>query len=139
MNFRKQNHYLHPAGFNITPLIDILLVLIIFFILTWNFSRDEKELSIRVPSAKQGLDSKPRPGEIILNVMPDGSILLNRRTLETDALAQVLQRVAKEFPEQAVILRADQGVPYKHIIHVLDVCRAAGIWNVAFATAKETK
>ncbi len=136
MKFRKQNN-LHEAGFNITPLIDILLVLIIFFVLTWNFSRDEKELSIQVPSAKEAKESRPRPGEIILNIMPDGSVVLNRRTMDAPALTEVLSRVAKEFPEQAVIVRADSNTPYKFIIGVLDVCRSADIWNVAFATATE--
>jgi biopolymer transport protein ExbD len=136
MRFHKQ-YFLHPAGFNITPLLDILLVLIIFFILTWNFSRDEKELAIRVPSAKQGQESKPRPGEIILNVMSDGSVVLNRRAYDGAGLTEVLQRVAREFPDQVVILRADQAVPYKHVVGALDVCRAANIWNVAFATAKD--
>ena len=136
MNFRK-NLPLHPAGFNITPLIDILLVLIIFFILTWNFSRDEKELAIQVPVAKQGQDSKPRPGEIILNLTTKGEIVLNRRVLKPAQLAEILQRVAKEFPEQAIILRADESVPYRYVITVLDICRAANIWNVAFATSIE--
>ncbi len=137
MNFRKQHSTMHQAGFNITPLIDILLVLIIFFILTWNFSRDEKELALKLPSATQGQDSKPRPGEIILNVMPDGVVVLNRRNLDLASLQELLANVSKEFPDQAVILRADKSVAYKHVVAVLDTCRAASIYNVAFATAKD--
>ncbi len=137
MKFNRATH-LHPAGFNITPLIDVLLVLIIFFILTWNFSRDEKELDIKVPSARQAEESKPRPGEIILNVRKDGAVVLNRREMDNITLTEVLARVSREFPDQAIIVRADQDVPYRHIVNVLDVCKAADIWNVAFATARES-
>lgn len=136
MNFRRQIT-LQPAGFNITPLIDILLVLIIFFVLTWNFSRDERDLSVRVPTAAQAAESKPRPGEIVLNVRKDGSIVLNQRTMDDASLKEVLRQVAKDFPDQPIIIRADSQVPYEHVIKVLDVCRSANIYNVAFATVRE--
>ncbi len=136
MKFRRQIS-LHPAGFNITPLIDILLVLIIFFILTWNFSRDERDMAVRVPTATQAEESKPRPGEIILNVRTDGTVVLNQRTMDEASLKEVLKQVAKDFPNQPIIIRADRQVAYQHVIKVLDVCRAASIYNVAFATARE--
>jgi biopolymer transport protein ExbD len=136
MNFRRQIA-LQPAGFNITPLIDILLVLIIFFILTWNFSRDERDMAVRVPTATQAEESKPRPGEIILNVRNDGSVVLNQRTMDEASLKEVLKQVSKDFPNQPIIIRADRQVAYEHVIKVLDVCRAASIYNVAFATARE--
>jgi len=136
MKFRRQIS-LQPAGFNITPLIDILLVLIIFFILTWNFSRDERDMAVRVPTATQAEESKPRPGEIILNVRTDGTVVLNQRTMDEASLKEVLKQVAKDFPNQPIIIRADRQVAYQHVIKVLDVCRAASIYNVAFATARE--
>jgi biopolymer transport protein ExbD len=136
MNFRKQVA-LHQAGFNITPLIDILLVLIIFFVLTWNFSRDEQEVDVKVPSSKEGSDSRPRPGEIILNIKRDGAVMLHGRQMDPDQLLQTLKRVASEFPDQAIILRGDKDLPLQELIRIMDVCTSANIRNVAFATQGE--
>ncbi len=136
MNFQRKVDF-HPPGFNITPLLDILLVLIIFFILTWSFSRDERDLTIQVPTAKHAEPSRPVPGEIIVNVLPDGTINLNQRVLTEDELREILSRVIRDFPEQAIIVRADGEVPYRNIIAILDVASAANVKNISFATRPE--
>jgi biopolymer transport protein ExbD len=136
MNFHRKVDF-HPPGFNITPLLDILLVLIIFFILTWSFSRDERDLTIQVPSAKHAEPSRPVPGEIILNIMPDGTIKLNQRTLNKEELKDILTRVIRDFPEQVIIVRADGEVPYKNIIAILDIASSANVKNISFATRPE--
>ncbi len=59
---------------------------------------------------------------------------MNRKVMTHDALLDALTRVAKLYPDQAVILRGDENVDYKDVVGVLDICRAANIWNVAFAT-----
>jgi len=135
MNFRKRAEP-DRSGFQLAPMIDIVFLLLIFFIVTWNFARYETELDIKVPTAKEGQDRRRAVGEIILNVRQDGTVVLNRRTLQMEELEGVLLEIAELYPDQAVILRGDEGVPYKYIVDVLDVCRSADIWNVAFATSK---
>jgi len=117
-------------------MIDIVFLLLIFFIVTWNFSRNETELDVKVPTAREGKETRRAVGEIILNVKADGSVVLNRRAMNTEELEARLIELARMYPDQAVILRGDEGVPYKYIVDVLDVCRSAEIWNVAFATSK---
>ena len=53
-----------------------------------------------------------------------------------DELGATLRKIAELYPDQAVILRGDEGADYRHIVAVLDVCRGANIWNVAFATGR---
>jgi len=122
--------------FQIAPFVDILLFLLVFFIMSWNFSRTEAELDVKVPSAREGKESKRPVGEVILNVKRDGSVVMNRRAMNAQELEETLTRIAKLYPDQAVVLRGDQEVNYKYIVDALDVCRAANIWNVAFATSK---
>jgi biopolymer transport protein ExbD len=122
--------------FQIAPFVDILLFLLVFFIMSWNFSRNEAELDVKVPSAREGQESKRPVGEVILNVKRDGTVMMNRREMNADELKETLAKIAKLYPDQAVVLRGDQDVNYKHIVEALDVCRAANIWNVAFATSK---
>jgi biopolymer transport protein ExbD len=122
--------------FQIAPFVDILLFLLVFFILTWNFARNEAELDVKVPAAKEGKENRRMVGEVILNVKKDGSIMMNRRAMEPKELQDNLARIAELYPDQAVVLRGDQNVDYKYVVDVLDICRAANIWNVAFATSK---
>jgi len=135
MNFRSRFNNA-PVGFQIAPLVDILLVLLIFFIVTWTFAKNETELDVRVPTAKEGKDSNRMAGEVILNVKSDGSVVLNRQQLTPEALLKTLARISKFYPDQAVILRGDEKVDYRHVVEVLDICRKANIWNVAFATSR---
>ena len=135
MNFRS-HVYPERIIFQIAPMVDILLFLLVFFILTWNFSRNEAELDVKVPAAKEGQESRRPAGEVILNVKKDGSIVMNRRAMSSDELLETLTRIAQLYPDQAVILRGDENVDYRYVVDVLDICRAANIWNVAFATSK---
>ena len=135
MTFRA-HVYPERIIFQIAPMVDILLFLLVFFILTWNFSRNEAELDVKVPAAKEGKESRRPAGEVILNVKKDGGIVMNRRPMSSDELLETLTRIAKLYPDQAVILRGDENVDYRFVVDVLDICRAANIWNVAFATSK---
>ena len=66
----------------------------------------------------------------------DGSLVFNHKQIAADELLAKLQQLAKLYPDQAVILRGDQNTNYKFIVNVLDLCKQANIWNVAFATAQ---
>ena len=134
MNFRTRIQP-EPRGFLIAPMVDILLVLLGFFMLTWSFSRQERELDIQMPSAGESKEQRRSVGEVIVNVKADGSLIMNRRVMSPDDLLSALSRVAKLYPDQAVVLRGDQRVDYGHIVQTLDLCRRANIWNVAFATS----
>jgi biopolymer transport protein ExbD len=134
MNFRR---HAKPEifGFQIAPMVDILLVLLVFFIVTWNFSVTEKELDVKIPTATHAKDTDPYVGQVVVNVKTDGAIYFNRKQITPDELVLKLRDLARLFPDQAVILRGDQNAAYKSIMNVLDICRQANIWNVAFASA----
>jgi biopolymer transport protein ExbD len=135
VNFRAHLQS-EPGGIAIAPMVDVVFLLLIFFLVTWNFARYETELDVKVPTAREGKETRRSVGEVILNVKKDGTIVLNRREMSHETLEAALTRIAGLYPDQAVILRGDQDVNYRHVVEVLDVCRAANIWNVAFATSK---
>jgi biopolymer transport protein ExbD len=134
VNFRKRLQP-EPRGFLIAPMVDILLVLLGFFMLTWSFSRQERELDVQMPSAGEAKEQRRSVGEVIINVKADGTLVMNRRPMSPADLLTALSRVASLYPDQAVVLRGDQRVDYGHIVQTLDLCRRANIWNIAFATA----
>jgi biopolymer transport protein ExbD len=135
MNFRKQAE---PKifGFLIAPMVDILLVVLVFFIVTWNFALSENELDVRVPTAAKANETQPYVGQVVINIKADGTIIVNRQPKTLPELLELLKKLSQLYPDQAAIVRGDQGVEYKHIVEVLDICRQADIWNVAFATGK---
>jgi biopolymer transport protein ExbD len=135
MNFRKQAEP-RIFGFMIAPMVDILLVVLVFFIVTWNFALSENELDVRVPSAAKANETQPYVGQVVINIKADGTIIVNRQPKTLTELLELLKKLSQLYPDQAAIVRGDQGVEYKHIVEVLDICRQADIWNVAFATGK---
>lgn len=133
MNLRRRI-VTESMTFQLAPFIDVILFLLTFFLLTWNISRYEAELSVSLPTAKQAETSTRMPGEILINVTKEGAVVVNRRSLSTQELTHILTEVSKDFPDQAVILRADAATPYQKVIDVIDICKQAKIWNIAFTT-----
>src|SRR6188472_2679874 len=135
MNLRRHATPQHP-GIQLAPLVDVLLLLLIFFLLTWNAARNENELDVKVPKASAAQEKTAPIGDVIVNVKTDGSVVVNRRTLSEADLTAMLKGLVALNPDQAVVIRGDEGGAYKNIVNVLNICSLAGVTNVAFATAK---
>jgi len=135
MKFRKRTAP-HVLGFQIAPMVDILLVLLCFFIVTWSIAKKENELDVKVPSAENAKDQNAVLNQTVLNVKADGTVVWNQKTISLPELAARLKELSTLFPDYAIIVRGDERAPFLFIANVLDTCRQANIWNVAFATAK---
>src|SRR5690348_8438068 len=101
MNLRR---YAEPRilGFMIAPMVDILLVVLIFFIVTWNFALTENELDVRVPSASKANQPQPYVGQVVINIRADGTVVVNRQPKTTAELLAQLKKLAHLYPDQAV-------------------------------------
>lgn len=135
MKFRRRAEP-HVVGFQIAPMVDVLLVLLCFFILTWNFARKEMELDVKVPTAEHGEEPVLDVNQTVLNLKADGTLVMNTKPVSYEDLGGKMEALAQINPDYAIILRGDENVPYKFVAKVLDVCRGAGIWNVAFPVSR---
>jgi biopolymer transport protein ExbD len=135
MNLRSRAPIQHP-GIQLAPLVDVLLLLLIFFLMTWNAARDENELDVKVPKASAAKPKSAPIGDVVVNVKADGNVVVNRRTFSATELAELLKNLVQLNAEQAVVIRGDEAGAYKNVVNVLDICSEAGVTNVAFATAK---
>ena len=133
MNFRARFNP-ESAGFQMAPMIDVVFLLLSFFITTQIFSQWETEINITLPTATTGEAPRRLPGEIMINISASGDVSVNRRILLESELGALLVDLAALYPGQPVLLRADKTARYEHVIRVLDQCRTADIWNIAFAT-----
>lgn len=120
----------------LAPMIDIVFLLLIFFIVTWQYTRSETELSVSVPTAEEGAQKNRVRGEIIINVLSDGSLKVEGSVVNLAQLREKLSLVAKQFKNQPVRIRGDGGVSYQRIVEVIDTCQKSGIWNISFATQR---
>jgi biopolymer transport protein ExbD len=138
MNLRRRIHQ-EPMQLQLAPMIDVIMFLLCFFLLTWNLARYEQDLEVKVPVARNGTPPKQLPGEVIINLRGDGQVELERSTLTLAQLQDKLAAIAQVFPDQAVVLRGAENVEYKYVVRVLDTCRAARLTNIAFATNRPGK
>jgi len=152
------------AEMDMTPMIDIVFQLIIFFMLITDMTQKDLEL-LYLPPAKSASPDEPDPNEIrpVINIISDGKILVKRETLydpENDdgyaELKQFLSNMAAKMPKEplneaqpngpkvpanALLIRADQATPFKHIQKVMEICGLQGIqiWKIQLAAAEAAK
>ena len=138
MNFRRKYKPELPA-FQLAPMIDIVFTMLFFFMVSQIFAQWETEIEVKLPTAQSGNIPARLPGEIMINILRDGTIMVNRQVLDEARLAALLERIVKLFPGQPVLIRADRQTAYDHVIKVLDLCRRSDIWNISFATIAPEK
>jgi biopolymer transport protein ExbD len=131
-----QTRQLEPAGMQLAPMIDIVFLLLIFFIVTWQFSRSETEMKISVPTSQEGADPKRVLGEIIVNVRVNGEVVVEGQVMSQAQLKEKLSAIAQLHKNQPIRLRGDAECQYQTIVEVIDTCQKAGIWNISFATQR---
>ncbi|RJP26764.1 MAG: biopolymer transporter ExbD [Candidatus Omnitrophota bacterium] len=132
MNFLGRMQEEEPS-IPMTPMIDIVFLLLIFFITTSVFARLENELSVTVPTAESATPPQRDLGELIVNVKHDGAIIVNQRTVTMAQLEILLSRIAKQYPDQSVIIRGDRESRLEYAVQILDTCAKAGVWNIQIA------
>jgi len=134
----REKHQQRPSV-QMAPLIDIVFLLLIFFMSASIFYQLETEINITVPTADKASETTRSPGEIIINIRRDGTIVVNQRKLTREELKEILEKISKLYKGQPVIIRADRETYHEDVVGVLDICAGADIWNVSFATMKEEK
>lgn len=122
----------------IVSLIDILAILLIFFIVTTTFKKNQPQLKIALPESKSAAAAETKEEPAILEVKDEQTLQLDGQPVTLDALAVELRRVNEADPARGIALQADEGVPFRVIVRIIDALRDAGIRNLpAFARPPE--
>ncbi len=117
------------SDINVTPLVDVMLVLVVIFIITAPLLASTIPLSLPRTDAAQPADA---PKFVTLVVDKAGQAFLNDKALTQDELAQRLAETARQNPDTEVQLRADEGVPYGKVVQVMGVAQKAGLNRIGF-------
>ena len=121
----------------LTSMLDVIFLMLCFFVTASVFSQWESEISIQLPTAASAEEPDRLPGEIIANIAKDGTVRVNGADVSLVQLGDKLAKIAKFYPGQAVIIRADKETSYEALVAVIDTCRGAGVWNFSLATAND--
>ena len=138
MNFRR-NSRSHAPAVQMSSLMDVIFLLLCFFVTSSVFSQWETEVAIALPTAKSATVPGRTPGEIILNLGKVVEVSVNGNKLSLGEVTERLTRIAKLYPGQPVVIRADKDASYDKLMGLIDACRAADVWNFSLATQDEEK
>ncbi len=137
IKFDTSEHIRKRPEINMTSMIDIMFINLLFFMSLFVYFHFENELNISVPKATASKESAASSQEIIINIGKEGEVVVGQKKIDLPELSALLKRTSALYPRQAVILRADQKTYHERVVQVLDTCAKANIWNISFATTKE--
>ena len=117
---------------NLTPLIDMVFLLLVFFLASTTFAKEETEMDLTLPEASTGVSD--RDGHLlVINVRRDGTLTVDGRQVTMQGLRQRLKAAARRDRNQEVLIRGDSEVQYGLVHQAVDACRAASLKRLAFA------
>ena len=111
----------------LTPIIDMVFLLLIFFLVTTTYQQAERETRIALPEVEAGGPISSVLREIVINVDETGAIVVGGQSTALEELRTLVERAVETNPDQKVSVRGDRDAPYGSVARVLDVCKAAGI------------
>jgi len=129
---RKHAH-IEEAEINITPMLDIVFIMLIFFIVTTSFTK-ETGADISKPLAWEATELKS--GTILIGIKPNDDIWMAKRQIEFREVRQMVERARAENPEGSVVIVADRGARIGTVTQVMDQVRLAGVEGVSISAKK---
>ena len=120
-------------GINLTPLIDVLFILIIFFTVSSTFL-EQPGIELKLPEAESSQSHTAQ--KVIVYVDNDENIFLNDDPVEIDKVAEAVEALISAQTDKSVVLHADEGVSHGIIIKVMDLMRKRGIYKIVISTSK---
>ena len=126
---RKRAH-VPDSDINVTPMLDIVFIMLIFFIVTTSFTRETGATVVK-PTADQAMVL--RNGTILIGVRANGEIWMSQRHIELREVRQMVERAKAENPEGRVVIVADRETRIGTVTRIMDQVRQAGIEGVAIA------
>ena len=130
-------------GFNMTPMVDVVFLLIIFFLVSSHLAQQETQLELDLPGAASGLPpDEAEVRRVVVNVLPGQQpaerIMVGGRLLSGRQLAELIDYESRRAGRQLEVrIRSDRTVPYQVVEPVMIACARSGVWKVTFAVVSE--
>ncbi len=119
---------------NLTPMLDVVFIMLIFFIVTASFVR-EAGIDVNRPDAPM-TESKPEESNILVRISATDEIWIDRRLVDPRAIRANIERLAAENPDGSVVIMANNKSSNKVLVQVMDASRLAGVYNISIADSQ---
>jgi biopolymer transport protein ExbD len=137
MRIRMRRDYEPGPAFDMTPMVDTVFNLLIFFLMATTVAQAEREMQIALPIAKSGGPVSATLRNLVVNIDPQGEIVVSGRHVNPDELKTLVQDAVAVNREQKVTVRGDRQVAYGRVVAVLDLCKSCGIQEPYLDTVLE--
>jgi biopolymer transport protein ExbD len=134
MRLRRHFDQEEQSGIDLAPMLDFVLNLLIFFIITAVFTK-ELSLAVSRPGAESGPSSAKDSGSILVNIQPNGEIWVDQRTVDVRAVRANVERLHAIKPDWGVMVIADENAEAGLLVQVVDQVKQGGVDNITFGTS----
>ena len=131
-NFMQANNEEEESSVDITPMLDVVFIMLIFFIVTATFVK-ESGIDIDKPSAATAIVQEK--ASILVAIDANNEVWINRRQVDLRSVRSIIERLHAENPKGTVVIQADKESINDTLVQVMDASRRAGVYNIALATS----
>ena len=129
--FFNQTQAEEESEINITPMLDVVFIMLIFFIVTASFVK-EAGVEVNRPEAKTA--TKKDQANILVAITPNNEIWIDKRRIDPERVQANIERLHAENPQGTVVIQADKKATTETLVKVMDAARSAGVYDVSLAT-----
>jgi len=133
MSVRRHQVQQDESDLDITPMLDIVFIMLIFFIVTTSFVK-EAGITVNTPSASSAVSQDK--AAIFVAINNEGDVWIDKRQVDIATVRAIIARLHTNNPEGAVVIQADKTVSAERLMNVMDQVRLAGVKNIALAAKK---
>ena len=112
---------------SLMPLLDVIFLLLIFFLVATRFAEEDREMEMPLPDASEAMPLTVAPMEVFINIDAEGRFFVQGKEVEAAELEQILMRAAANNPHQAAIIRADRNVSFQFVVTASNLCKRARV------------
>ena len=118
------------GSLSVTPLIDVVFLLLIFFLVSSRFSEEERELDLNLPSVSEALPATLEPTELVINIDAEGRFSIDGAFRQAEEVEQILRRSQANNPlTQSVVIRGDRQSNWESVATAMNICKKVGIFE----------
>lgn len=136
---KRPKKFREDADIDMAPLIDMVFLLLVFFMCTATISKVNFTPEVTLPVAKRAQVSEDLRNRGTINILPNGDFMISGKIVDFDEMLDMMTKSREENPELKLYLRANKSVPFKRVKKVLRACAEAGIYDIIFATFQSDK
>lgn len=123
---------------NMTPLIDVVFILLIFFLVAAQFTQESNELAVKLPSARSAVPMTVKPQVMTISVRESGELFVDGVQMDIEQVTSAIQQAVISNPiSQTVMIRGDRRVSFQHVVSIMDLCNRLKVPSYKIATSEE--